>query len=266
MGQEKVFRCPFEVQGNREGKILDVVLSESREERLEALRTAFERFHLSGALLAIRCIPPSSALEGCTSNADLRPKILPYQAEIIAADLDDQLWPFLPHHDAARKAFTEAGLLLSRYNERAGRVFREYLRGRESKTLVDFAQLIERVLRANPHTVMKFSERTGMFRKKDIISFDESTLKIRGSEYNSKFSIVKTPFYPEAFGRYSPRVEIALTRHMDVDRLLPESRVAIRRWANEVYAAHGIPIKNLDETQQPGGLWLLEKLYTIEKL
>jgi hypothetical protein len=81
------------------------------------------------------------------------------------------------------------------------------------------------------------------------------------------FTIVKTPFYPETFARYSTRVEIIVTRHADVNILPVDYQFRLRRQANLSYRAHGVQIhdRDLDTLQQPTGLWIHDEPYVLKK-
>lgn len=256
-----VFRCPFEEKGMQDGSIIERELPETQHERFTLLREVFEQFHRTPRVSAIRLIVPDGVWEGCTSNTDLKPVILPYQAEIIAADLDDQCFPYLSHQDEARRALEEMNIRLP-FDKKPADALRRYFGRRAPKTLAELSVLLQKLFEANEGTVFEVREPKLFGKGKLLIHFDRSTLSVAGELPKSTFEIVKSPFYPKEFGRYSERVEIVLTRHLDVARLSDEVRFRIRRQANAVHATHGAPIKNMD-VQQPAGLWIPEELYKV---
>ncbi|HVU75216.1 MAG TPA: hypothetical protein VHD38_00020 [Candidatus Paceibacterota bacterium] len=255
-----VFRCPFEVKGREDGSIIEHELPDVQEKRFALLREVFERFHRGPRFSAVRLVLPDSVWTGCTSNAGLKPVILPYQAEIIAADLDDQCFPFLPHQDEARTALEGLGLTLP-FDKKPAQALRKKFGRHEPKTIAQLSALLQQLFEKNDGTVIEVREPRWFGKGKLLMHFDRSSLFIDGEVAKSTFEIVKTPFYPKEFGRYSERVEIVLTRHLDVARLSDEVRRRIRRQANEVHAKHGAPIADLD-VQQPAGLWLPDEFYT----
>ena len=261
MSNSKEFRCPFEVQGVEDKTIIEVALADEQAERFVQMRTAFERLHTDATRIAIRLTLPASIVVGCTSNEELRPRLLPYQSEVIAADLDDQLFPLLPHQEAARAVLEVLGLRLP-FDESVAKLLRRGWGEHPPLSISDLAVWVLHRAEMTEGNFIAFRDGLGEL----ALVFSESGLSVRGEAAKSSFGIVKTPFYPKAFGRYSERVEIAINRHVDVRRLPVEVQRRIRRQANEVYAAHGVRIENLDETQQPTGLWIPGEEYTVMKL
>lgn len=275
MQEEEVFRCPFEEKGRRDGTIIEVALNEEKGSRLSAIKTAYAKLHAGPQSLAIRFTLPRLVLKACSSNLELRSAVLPYQAELLAVDLDMQLEPFMSHQQA-RLNQTELRAMAKREPKKA-------------ITAQAFTQLMQEISGLIPADVYELSvwlcQALTLLREE---SPDDPTLVVSTSTIPGKpiivlrieegavgywlfesclndparnkttFGIVKSPFYPETFGRYSRNVEIVVNRDVDVRTLSDEMRRSIRYRANVVHATHGVRIKDLHETQQPLGVWVPE--------
>lgn len=254
---KKVFRCPFETKGIKENTIIEIELSASQAERFAALRGALEKFHRDNRWVAIRLIVPHSVLEGCTSNRELQPRLLPYQAEVIAACLDDALWPHLPHQKKDRKIL-EGVVGRTSFPERAAKALIREFSSDWPDTMAAFAEWL--YLRfQRQHGITAIFEKRWFKKPELVMRFDESAIAVVGETDKVLFSVIKTPFYPREFGRYSERVEIVLNRDIDVARLPISVARRIRREANLVHEEHGVLIDDIEYTQQPTGLWILEE-------
>lgn len=258
MNDDKSFRCPFEVQGTRGGTIIKVVLGERRQERLVMLRDAFEEFHLKTKKSALRLVLPES-LQKCSTFEELRRALIPYQAEVIAVDLDDALHPYLPHQAADRRMWEKAGMKLRLFDEEPALRLRKEFGAQEPKTVGELATWIEQMHLKRKGRPLTLRKGRIPWWGPVLMEVGLSALRIYGKSgeiLKANFNIVMCPLYPEETGRYSECVEIVLTRHSDIVRLDAGVRQNIRRQANESYAAHGIIVGDVDKTQQPPGLWV----------
>jgi len=261
---EQMFRCPFEVKGIEEETIIVHELPEAQEQRFELLRRVLERFHRNHRWSAVRLVLPHSVWGACRSNQDLKPVILPYQAEVIAALLDDQLFPLLPHHDEARHTLEGLGLRLP-FSDRESKLLRKFFGDRTFRTVKDLSTYLAELFKDGKAYELRGRKSDGPFGPYVLLSL--GTVQIGEDPLKNIFTIVKSPFYPYALGRYSERVEIVLTRHHDIDRLSESTKLRIRVQANQVCAAHGIPILDESIDQQTAGLWIPEealKLVIVE--
>ena len=276
MDSTAVFRCPFEMQGTKDGTILDILLSGTRLERLTAMRCALEQLRTERQWSSLRFILPDSIVAGCDSLELLRERILPYQAEFLAADIDCRLYPHLPYHSAWQRfiAHLKPSHRHARYATRALEVAL-YTGGYGTPgSLSELCTAIQRLFAdqialGDPDpicifgSIRKAGEKFWLFRmERGAFAIYQDQNRLHDPLVNdAHFSIVKAPLYPRGFGRFSEHVEIAVTRDIDV-ALLPEMmKFRIRREANEVHRAHGVRIQDPTFTQQPTGLWIPEKKY-----
>lgn len=258
MSDKKSFRCPFEVQGIRERAIMEVVLSENQEERFAVLCGVLEEFHLKTKWMAIRLVLPESLLTHKTFDA-LRRALIPYQAEVIAADLDDALYPYLPHQASDRQLWKKSNMKLRLFDEEPALRLRKEFGAREPSTLGELAVWIGRMHLKRKGRPLILYKRKLWPRGQMRMELGLAALRIYGESgeiLKANFNIVLCPLYPKETGRHSERVEIVLTRHSDIVRLDAGVRQRIRRQANESYVTHGIIVENVEKTQQPPGLWV----------
>ena len=269
------FRCPFEMMGRQNGSIIEVELGEYGAERLSTIRNAYERLHAHPASPAICFTMPASLRAACSSNQELRDAILPYQAELLAADLELNLEPFL-FKDRAEISREELRVAARREPKKAitAEAFLRLIRdisGEVPGTVLELSAWLLQALMLlrsespeNPTLVVS----SGALLEKEIVvlRIEEGAAGYwQYEEYvddpttnKTLFGIVKSPFYPEAFGRYSKNIEIVVNRDADVRALSEETRRQIRYRANVVHAVHGVSIADPYETQQPLGVWVPE--------
>ncbi len=250
MPEAKTFRCPFEVQGVKDGAIIEVILGEVQEERFEMLKNALEEFHTHSTKIAIRLVLPKS-VQGCTTFEELRDVLMLYQAEIIAADLDDVLFPYLPHQKQARDLLEDHGLGLSVFDEAPALLLRERFGANVPETIGALAEWILNECRKHHVVVLDSAEGAAS------VQFLISMLLVHGKSgelLKSMMSVVLCPLYPKGTGRFSERVEIVLTRQTDAAALPQAVRDRIRDQANASYLSQGLPA-GFREVQPPG-LWI----------
>jgi hypothetical protein len=93
------FRCPFHKTAVKEKTFLHIDLGNDRATRLKQMRDAIDHFHKHPELIALAFVIPDELLGGYESFQLLRSKLIPFQCERIAAELDVRLFPMLPFHE-----------------------------------------------------------------------------------------------------------------------------------------------------------------------
>ncbi|MDB5238663.1 MAG: hypothetical protein JWM46_933 [Candidatus Kaiserbacteria bacterium] len=277
MLEPREFRqCPFEKKGIEDGTIIEVALSERREERLPAMVAAFIQLRNRPESPAIRFTLPKSAYASCSSNRELRYLLLPFQADMIAADLDTRLRPFIPyqHTNWAREwgtgivksdhaRFVQT-LALMNFLKKTGLPM--------PRSIAEQANWIEGLFIASkkhliPDVHLKITGEAADKSEVHMMSIRSGGLTLlsdyAGPDHPERnrtcFSIVKTPYYPNTFPRYSENVEIVVSREADFVALPKPLRKRIRTQSNEMYLAHGIEITDLENFKPPIGLWVLDE-------
>lgn len=270
MGTETIFRCPFEEQGIKTKTILNVTLPLDPEERLSRMCAAVQSFRSEHSWIAVRLTLPETVMADCDSHVVLKGRIVPYQVECLAAMMDSGLYPFLQHHPRHERWLAWFDKTL-RFRKLAAIDLRNALSGfgpRSLNSRRDFVDALSAMFedRAKVCRHPSFALGSEYIRNAKLytIQFDLSAfgiivdpLRVEDTEVNDTlFTVVKSPLYPQAFGRYSERVEIVITRDVDVARLPNEVRQKLRRQANEVHKAHGVHVCDLDFDYAPTGYWI----------
>ena len=266
------FRCPFEEQGMEAGIIPEILLGEDRHDRIHSMRDAIARLRRDTSIHSVRFVLPDSVLVGCATLEELRDRILPYQADFLAADIDNRLYPHLSYHPAWQrfKAQFNRSRRYKRYAARALEVALETGGYGVPKHVEDLADKIETLMldmadAGDPDPICIFGHLKKDGKKYWLFKMERGAFgtytercSVLDPEVNdANFSIIKAPLYPEAFGRYSARCELVVTRDIDVLRLSDTVKMRIRSDANHVHMAHGVRI-NDPSLQQPTGLWIPE--------
>jgi len=278
MASLPAFRCPFEVKGEQDGTILDVCLGEDRAMRFAAIAAAFREFATSPKSPAIRFQLAPVLWQECKTIFALRRPLVPFQSEILATELELRLTPFLPYqiYSAPKHCIDETQRAdparLWTAHALAG-VMATTSEGALPRSVDDVASWLEKVFvsgmargQKNPnvlivgpygsvdsdrrHHLLTISPSIAEFTADTLLNPADPTLN------RNTFSIVKCPFYPKAFGRYSENVEIVVTRKADVAVLSDKTAVAIRTQANKVHKRHGVRIRSLANDKQETGLWV----------
>lgn len=263
------FRCPFEILGRQQKLILDVELTTDTTKAFWLARDAFQKFHSNTKLFAITFHLPEVVFESCNNFEKLRKELVPYQAAILTAELDFRLFPFLAYHANNYKdsKLQVQGLLT------------------KDPGKPDFALLIHHTMLAQKFGIPKkfqdiskwityhinkairqTSDENTLILGFDgkplmtiatsgvILDSDERHLSDSIKNKNS-FSIVRSPLYPKKIGRYAHATEIVITRQADFHKLSTLDRQKIRALSNKILKSIGIPIKDILDDKQPGGLW-----------
>lgn len=267
-----IFRCPYEVQGIKDGTIIVVTLFGNRAMRLRLMRDALSILHADRSRSSVRFILPTSVMAKCDSFTLLQKRLLPYQIEYLTASLDCGLEGHLPHHSFLNPLCGSLRWRRRYHRMGARELVRELLWfGKPWHDLRGFCRGIFAWAKANAKEGVRYPEMIlgTLVRDKrkyytfqmDLSAFaiyqDQNRLH-EPAHNDALFSIVKSPLYPEAFGRYSSRVEIVVTRDVDVAMLPLSVKLRLRRQSNAIHAAYGIRIDDLDSHQVGLGYWNLD--------
>ncbi len=270
------FRCPFEMKGREDKSIIEVTLGPDQEDRLQQIKVATEQFHtdLTRVAMSFKLDP---SLWGATRDlGSLRECLVPFQSEIVAMDWDYRLYPFLPYHrETADMAVARATFAMSpmRLWEAQAIAHGVHVTHGKPEGPADLARWIATCMgeaqkqHAQGATMAVFGP-IGSTDFTDplyhLVSYglgQSILLSERMDVSNPKsnrntFSIVKCPFYPREFGRYSEDVEIVVTREADINKLSGQTRQSIRLLSNQVLQNGGVRIKNPADDKQELGVWI----------
>lgn len=267
------FRCPFESKGRESRAILEVSLGEDKMARLGAARKAFVDLHADQKKMAIRFTLPPSVLAACSSIHELHAALVPYQAELVAAELDYRLDPLLPYQVVrSDKAKVMLAVTTNQSKALAAAAFMQVIGEMKfpmPKTMGELSVLLEVIFQQymkkgqkNPtiHFLADAPNGTqipvlSIIPAGIILHFDRKHLADRASNKNC-FAIVKCPFYPRGFGRWSEQVEIVYSREADFAGIDGAKRKEIRADANWILQQHGVAIESLEDDKQNIGLWI----------
>jgi hypothetical protein len=273
---QATFRCPFEMKGEADGTIRRVLLGTDRNERLVLMRDAFQEFSSDLNRPAIRfCLSPALWQE-CTTLRALKKRILSFQVEVLGAELEFRLTPFLPPQIAmVGREECERVKELDPIRLSVASALSETinLSGSYPQSAADIADWIETEMRSARDKGTKDPDLTvfgpTLIRGKGpsvaLLQINASSASVLSDRIyepenphrnRNTFSIVKAPFYPKPFGRYSDGVEIVVSREADFAALSQDIRLRIRRQSNLVLRSKGVKIKDLDEDKQPLGVWI----------
>lgn len=207
--------------------------------------------------------------------------ILPFQADILAGEAEWRFYPFLNHqvHTAPKEDMHEGfdsryfphtlgGALMYTIYEDVGKM---------PDTAVALAEWFERKLREGMVQVKKmpifqiFERETGdpvlafVFSPGGIACTIDRMYSLKDGKANRNcFHIVKAPFYPSDFGRWSEDVEIVLSREADINALSAETRKKVRTQANRVHKRHGVSIRSVAQDKQETGVWIPDFKVKVE--
>ncbi|MGE5541113.1 MAG: hypothetical protein ACM3TU_02420 [Bacillota bacterium] len=264
------------MKGEQDSRIRRVVLGENREERFELITGAFKEFQQDLERVAIRFCLDAALWSGCKTIRALRSSLVPYQAELLATEMSLRLSPFLPHQfceldeeerhlayknnphglDAAYALFEtisgcggDAGSVSGIADWMQQQLTAGFIAAKKTPRLdihdprIPFVTAETRLLSIHPHSFVLHREREGGL---------EDPQKNRNT-----FSVVKTPFYPHSFGRYSETVEIVVTREADFTAISSETRERIRVASTQILKRGGVKVhQDLREHRNELGLWI----------
>ena len=267
------FRCPFEIKGENEGTIIEVTLDDNCATRMHAITKGLELFHERPESPGLKFILPDSLRQGINSNEELKVAILPYQIEIVGTELAYRLNPFLSFQrkgidkEQLRPIFEKAPYKFAaahRLEEIMGQFGFTAVNGPED--VVTWIGTVMNDVRSKgvKDPMLKINtEMEGQVMELITITPGQVVLHpeqhpVSGKQNQNCFGLVKSPFYPKEFGRYSDRVEVVMSRESDFASLPPEVRKKIRRDSNKVLQDHGVDIVDLESDKQGDGVWIPE--------
>ncbi len=273
---DKQFRCPFQIKGEKEGTIVEIHLTEEPETREQLIAAAFKYFHETPNTLALRFHLPESLKANCSSNEELKVMILPYQAEILAGELEYRLDPFLPYQMRKHtKEELKPVFKKELYKFATAHTLSELLKKLEFP-LNNTADIASWVLSCMFGGVLEGKRNTHLFIADDegnnLLTIAPGSIHFYPENYEEYtgpgkanrncFGVVMSPFYPEAFGRYSDDIQIVMSRMKDFTALPSEQRRKIREKSNQIYRDHGVRIDDIEEDKQPEGVWIPDYVTT----
>jgi hypothetical protein len=276
------FRCPFELEGEEAGTILEIPLKAGRSERLDQINSGLRNFADHPESPGAKFSLPFAELEKkCSSLQDLKSAMLPYQAEFAAVQLDIRL-PRLLEFEAAAKQRDPASTTSPQ--EMPVDVVTRFLRGTILKsnptlpqTTSELADWIERTLHVGialgvEDPLVLVCDEKAEKRPRVLLSISATSIvmnadrEVMADPKTKKdfFVFVRSPFYPREFGRFSEHVEVVFTRKSDIEKLSDMKRRAIRASANKVHQAYGVAVS--DHAQQAAGVWIpRDGIYSVRQ-
>ena len=266
------FRCPFEIIGRKEKRIMTCELPPDPQKIFWIAQNAFQKFYRDTEKLGLIFKLPREAFADCTDLKDMN-KILPlYQSLLLTAELDVRLHPFLPHQFIAGsesfKQLIDSTKETYDYKVDIVKLILGAIKHHKfpyPKTYRDLAgwiahQLIQGIKNGdkNPNLML------GIEPSKPLLLISGGGTHFEYEEQfssNSKmnqnsFWLVRSPLYPKPFGRYSHDFEIVVTRQADFAKIPPEYRETIRKLSNTVLEHHKVFIKDNAKDTQDGGFWI----------
>ena len=266
------FRCPFEIIGRKEKRIITCELPPDPEQLFWTAQNAFQKFTHDTEKFGLIFKLPRQTFADCKTVKDMNKALPLYQSLLLAAELDVRLHPFLPHQfidgSSSFKQLIDSTKESYAYKVDIVRLMLGAIKVHHfpyPKTYRDLAawiahQLIQGIKKGdkNPNPMLGTQP-------------DKPLLLISGGgthfEYEEKFSsnaklnqnsfwLVRSPLYPKSFGRYSHDFEIAVTRQADFAKIPPQDREMIRKLSNTVLDHHKVLIVDIAKDTQDGGLWI----------
>lgn len=273
---DQVFRCPFELKGVEKGTIVVRRLSEDLDERLLQIRSGLDEFCTRPESPGLRLVLPPSLLARTATIRQLYTKVLPYQAEAIAVEMDRRFYPLLPYQlrtytqDQVHRRFKDEMLTL-----RCAAALADFMSKapvpipNSVMSLAGWVNLMLATIRniKGKHGSINVGDSVAVGNNivvQDLLLIKHAGLTIPLEQYlgrgnSNLFNIVKAPFYKKSWGRYSEDIEIVISREADIDALAPKVREQIRVRSNRVLRAGGVPIRSLKEDKQSTGVWVPEE-------
>lgn len=269
MPHEKQFKCPFEIQGERERRLIDAKITGNKHARLDTIRRALKTFQDDPRLLGVRLTLPMDILAGKNFQT-LKTALIPFQAEIAALEMELRIgaelmyFPELMNGDAFDtliKKDPARALTAVTFHQVVRELQIPHPRSTAELSVllqVLFQKMLDRGLK-NPKILLLADTVRGKKFVAAYITLGGFTSELdRGSKETDKnlFSIVRCPLYPKSFGRYSDELQIVLSREADFTSLPTDARRKIRSDSNTELQRHGVKIAVLAGDKQPDGLWI----------
>ncbi len=260
--------CPFEAEGRRNNTIHTVAIKTGPEYAGDVIRDALDTLYNDKKIIGLELVLPESVLVGCTDIHGLARAILPYQCVVVAAEVDYRLRPFLKYQvtpELVRSISEEqmpyacmalgfidlmgrTGGVCNSMNHIARWLFdkvgRPSLENKQSLTLMVSAPRFD----TPPLSISSYAL---------SILFEQRPEWVSDPSRNENlFSLVRCPFYPTTFPRFSERVIITLTREAHFATIRTERRDEIRRKANTPLLQAGVAMNDVRSFKLPPGLWI----------
>lgn len=265
------FTCPFELAGIRDGTIIETSLSEIQKVRFAQIEEAYKKFYATPKAPGMKFILPESVQKsGLFEDLyEVKAGLVEYQAELLAVEMmvrfekvyslvtEGYNLTHLPPVDYDRAMsllsfmITAKGVIGDSFQWNAEclysiiyEVFRDAMdRGSKSPQIFIFLP---------PGTKRMITIALGGI----IVHPEQKEYRMETADNQNTFHLVKTPFYKPTFGRYASELQMWVTREADFIRVPNDSRLNIRRSANEALIAGGISLKDPFKSVQEGGVWI----------
>jgi hypothetical protein len=255
------FRCPFHTKAAKEGRLLNIKLPENRHKRMEILIQAFRDFYnKSEQFDALMITLPESLHTLCNSISEVKTHALRYRVEMLVAQLSVRLYPFLDWQikeidDMPDAVFEHTDLRCSSIAGNINDTIKSHARNE-----LEFVEFLLEAFVANGKQIEVIKKDFGPNITVDIngckFPHENEGFCARDKKFNKNaFVFFTLPFYPKAFGRYSSKIKIIVTRKADLLSLPEGVSYAIREWNTDVLLEQGVKI-TLPEIFDPGeGIW-----------
>jgi hypothetical protein len=264
------FRCPYEILGLKNKTILHVDWTNDRTQRLRDGQAALQHFYSNTDLVGITInLPNDPNLSRCSTLEELNQACLPYASELLAIQTDVRFAPLLDYQQESLP--------------------HEYPPFEYSSCDSIIATSINAALRADKATVRSIDELATYYQNLFAKRFPEGYSYGMGSislgnmliispwvievkdeliydpqnpvENKNIFLMLRSPLYPTSIGRYSKKLQVAITRHADITKLNAKEAGLVRKKSNEMIAAAGFVIKSVEKDQQNSGVWIPKMKY-----
>lgn len=269
------FRCPFEVQAEKANRILTIPFEHHRNNRIPRLRQAFKDFHERKRVTekekgrpevvfdfdALSFLLPLS-LSKIKSFEELGVALAPYWHELMGAEIEFRLFPFLPQHPSSEVDWDHLNDIQHIYLHVAHVVGSSLSYSLTSHKcgptfgVVDWVRAQGLVYEMFHPTIVTAVPLMRMQPGAVIFDCDNYLNPNDPVTNRNLFALVKCPLYDPEVGRFDKRVQIIYSRQADFNKLDKPTRRNIRVLSNTILQQHGIPIHNVEEYRLPPGLWI----------
>lgn len=258
-------RCPFHRKAEQEGTLLEIGPFDDRVERIAEIEKAFTRFYSEPKLSGILITLPKSLLAESQSLYDLRTNIIPYQSEMVAAQLSVRLYPFFLHHKGWELPEVDNTTVYAEIARCLHTSFKEY-KYEIPESTADLADIMQKELTSRRLDEFNPGFRVSLREKGILAKVTRAGLKIYGEDKEEVkrdplknrncFSIVTTPFYKKEFARYSDDIKLVATRIADIYNVEESFFWKIRKANAKFLKEYGFEIGLREKQAMPEGLWV----------
>ena len=273
---KKEFRCPFQIKWEQEKSILE--LQQESKDDLSIIWEWIKEFTRNEAHTALR-IKLSDDFKECGSNKELLPELIDISTEAAIKVLELRLELKWLYWSISNIDFKE----LHKIDPDKTFIAMNLIKDLIDKTWVDHLNVenLAQYIRKGFNSQLEYQWFITSFWIEDndwplknfddrrvltiwygwTISFDlykKSVKKSQGlnATEDDSFWIFTTPFYPEAFWRYSKDIALVITRVNDFCKLPNRMRDKIVFSSNTVLQEHWVDIQDVETDLQSWGLWL----------